>query len=93
VAAGGAEDETMKNDDDLEKTATAAIHKAAMDYCDGLVDAGENKRDAALKSMGRLVGEAALIAYTAGLTADGFCQVAETLFEQAATLAKWIKKR
>jgi hypothetical protein len=81
----------VKNED-LENTATAAVHKVAMDYCDGLTAAGEGNREAALTSMGLLMGEAALIAYAAGLTADGFCQVAESLYEQAATLARMMKR-
>jgi hypothetical protein len=80
----------VKNDD-LENTATAAVHKVAIDYCDGLTAAGEGQRKAVLTSMGLIMGEAAIMAHAAELTADEFCQVAKILFKQAAMLARGMK--
>lgn len=76
---------------DLEGTAIAAIHKAAIDYSDGLTANGQDRSEAALTAMGALLGEAALIAYATGLTAEGFRLVAETIFEQAELLAQAMK--
>jgi hypothetical protein len=86
----GEKGKDVKNED-LGKTATVAVHKAAIDYCDGLTAAGEENREAMLTSMGLLIGEAALIAHAARLTVDGFCQVAGTLYGQAEELARRTK--
>ena len=73
---------------DLENVAVEAIHKAAIDYCDGLTAAGKSQREAALTTMGLVMGEATLIAHAMDLTSKDFQQVAETLHESAESLAQ-----
>ena len=74
--------------DNLEHAATVAVHKAALDYCDGLTAGGKDQREAGLTAMGLIMGEAAIIARAMGLTAEGFQQVAKTLYEGADELAR-----
>lgn len=73
---------------ELEHTATVAIHKVAIDYCDGLAATGKSQRDSSLEAMGLIMGEAAIIAHAMGLTSEGFQKVAKTLYEGAELLAE-----
>jgi hypothetical protein len=78
----------QKYADDLEITAAAAAHTAAINYCDGLIAAGKPQREAMLAAMGCLIGEGSLIAHAAGLSAEDFQQVAAILYGRTEELAR-----
>jgi hypothetical protein len=73
---------------ELKKAAITAIHKAATDYYDGLKADGSDMQECAVMVMSELIGEAAMVAHSMGLTVEQFHQLVDAVFGDIEIVAQ-----